>query len=168
MGNRNKTPTEIFSTALIAVSLACLSGLGLGHATEQSMRARLSANPPADPVERYALGQNAYKAPRIHHKAVEEQAPQYADASYEIGRYEKGTRILMPEEPARKIDRLRLERLQAWNEQNFGSGGGLDEQGADHATVDDYAPIDVGAVMAAPESAAQPRLQQIAMDGSEA
>lgn len=166
MGNRNKTPTDIFSHAVIAVSLACLSGLGLGYSTEQSMRARLSANPPTDSVERYALGQNAYKTSNSPIRRVQASASAPIEASFEIGRYEDGTRILAPEEPARKIDRLRLERLQAWNEQNFGGGAGLDDQGADRAAMDDYAPIDVGAVMAAPESAAHPRLQQIAMDGS--
>ncbi len=166
MENRTKTPTEIFSHAVIAVSLACLSGLGLGHATEQSMHARLSANPPADPVERYALGQNAYKTSNAPIRTAPAPAPEYSDASYEIGRYANGARILTPEEPARKIDRLRMERLQAWNDENFGSDAGLDKQGADHAKTDDYAPIDVGAVMAAPESAARPRVQQIAMDGS--
>ena len=166
MGIQNKTPTEIFSRAVIAVSLACLSGLGLGHSTEQTMRARLSANPPADPVERYALGQNAYKTSNAAIKMAPAPTPEYTDASYEIGRYEDGTRILAPEEPARKIDRLRLERLQAWNEQNFGGGGGVDNEVSEYAQRDDYAPIDVGAVMAAPESAAQPAVQQIAMNSS--
>jgi hypothetical protein len=82
------------------------------------------------------------------------QSPEYADASYEIGRYENGARILTPEEPARKIERLRLERLQAWNDENFGSDTGIDEDraGLVRAEPDDYAPIDVGAVMDAPES----------------
>lgn len=153
MGIGKKTPAEIFSCAVIGLSLACLSGLGLGHATEKSMYARLSATPPADPVERYALGQNAYKKPYVSRKAVPAQAPQYADASFDIGRYEKGVRILAPEEPARKIERLRREKLQDWNEENFGSGR---DKGSGYAEMNmDYQPIDVGAVMEAPDSPAR-------------
>ena len=151
---------------MIAVSLACMAGLGMGHATEQSMHARLSANPPADPVERYALGQNAYKTSNAPIKMAPAPAPEYTDASFEIGRYANGARILTPEESARKIDRLRMERLQAWNEQNFGGDSGVDNEGSEYAERDDYAPIDVGAVMAAPESAARPAVQQLAMNSS--
>ncbi len=156
MENQNKTLTEIFSYTTIAVSLALMSGLGLGHVTEQSMHPRLSSPPPADPVERFALGQNAYKMPHVPGQTIPSQHPEYADASYEFGRYEKGARILTPEEPARKIERLRLERLQAWNDENFGLDTGLDEERAGYAEMErgDYAPIDVGAVMDAPEMVA--------------
>ncbi|MEH6660426.1 MAG: hypothetical protein V7679_02155 [Parasphingorhabdus sp.] len=156
MGTRKKTLMEKFSYTTIGVSLALMSGLALGHVTEQSMHARLSAPLPADPVERYALGQNAYKMPHVPVQTSPAQHVEYADASYEIGRYEKGARILTPEEPARKIDRLRMERLQAWNDENFGAAdGGYDERaGYPETRRDDYAPIDVGAVMDAPETAA--------------
>ncbi|MEO9598934.1 hypothetical protein [Parasphingorhabdus sp.] len=102
MGNRPKTPKEIFASLTIGLSLALTAGLALGHVTQQSMHSRLSASPPA--------------------------------------------------EPARKIDRLRLERLQAWTEQSFGVDRGYDDQGLDYAEPqrDDYAPIDVGAVSDAP------------------
>lgn len=160
MGNRKKTPAEIFSWASIAVSLTLLSGMAMGHVTRDSMHARLFATPPADPVERYALGQNAYKRPHVRRQAV--RPPQYADAGHEIGRYRNGVRLLAPAEPARKSDRRRLERLQDWNEQSF--GGDRDGQPVDHAELDrvEHAPIDVGAVMEAPESptrhaASQPR-----------
>jgi|GEM_PF-992327 len=161
MRNRKKTPTEIFSWTVIGLSLALLSGMGLGDLTRQSMHARLSASPPADPVERYALGQNAYKTPRITARTTSAQPADYADASYEIGRYKNGARILMPEEPARKADRLRMERLQDWNEQSFGQT--LDDEPVDYAALDsaDYAPIDVGAVMPAPESDDRPAVRQI-------
>ncbi|MEH6701230.1 hypothetical protein [Parasphingorhabdus sp.] len=154
MQSQKRTLTENISYIIIGVSLALMSGLGLGHVTEQSMHPRLSSPPPADPVERYALGQNAYKMPYVSINRTPSQSPEYADASYEIGRYENGARILTPEEPARKIERLRLERLQAWNDENFGSDTGLDEDRAELAKTDtdDYAPIDVGAVMDAPES----------------
>ena len=156
MGNRKKTPTEIFSCAVIAVSLATMSGLALGHVTEQSMHPRLSASPPADPVDRYALGQNAYKMPHVPVHKPPAQPLEHTDVSYEIGRYEKGARVLMPAEPARKIDRLRLEQLQVWNEQNFGIDAGRDDERAGYAEArrNDYAPIDVGAVMDAPETSA--------------
>lgn len=153
MGIRKKTPAEIFSWTTIAVSLGLLSGMAMGDVTRESMHARLSATPPADPVERYALGQNAYKKPYVSRKAVPAQAPQYADASFDIGRYEKGVRILAPEEPARKIERLRREKLQDWNEENFGSGR---DKGSGYAEMNmDYQPIDVGAVMEAPDSPAR-------------
>lgn len=154
MGNRKKALTEIFSYTTIGVSLALMSGLALGHVTEQSMHPRLSAQPPLDPIERYALGQNAYKTSNASIKPTPAQPSAFADASYEIGRYEKGARILTPAEPARKIERLRLERLQDWNDRNFGSESGVDDKHADYAETGDYAPIDVGAVMDAPESAA--------------
>ncbi|MEH6789957.1 hypothetical protein [Parasphingorhabdus sp.] len=152
MGYRQTPWTEIFSCATIGLSLACLSGLALGHVTEQSMHPRLSSQAPADPVERYALGQNAFARPSV--KATQAPAAQYADASIEIGSYQQGVRILAPEEPARKRDRLRLERLQAWNEENFGGDAGGNAGAAEHAdrSVADDAPIDVGAVAAAPES----------------
>lgn len=155
MGNRKKTRAEIFSYMTIGVSLALMSGLALGHVTEQSMHPRLSAPPPADPVERYALGQNAYKMPHVPVQTSPARPVEYADASYEIGRYEKGIRVLVPEEPARKIDRLRMERLQAWNDETFGpDDGGYDERaGYAETHIEDYAPIDVGAVMDAPETA---------------
>lgn len=154
MGTRKRTPTEIFSWTSLAVSLAMLSGLALGHATEQSMHPRLSASLPADPVERFGLGQNAYDTRNASLSVPPAQPADYADASYEIGQYRNGARILIPAEPARKIERLRLERLQAWNDETFGADGGLDEHGGGYAETasDDYAPIDVGAVIDAPES----------------
>lgn len=160
--------TEIFSYTTIGVSLALMSGLALGHVTEQSMHPRLSASPPSDPVERYALGQNAYKTSNADIKITRAQPAAYTDASYEIGRYEQGARILTPAEPARKIERLRLEQLQAWNDQNFGPDAGLDDERAGYAEthMDDYAPIDVGAVMDAPESAATYAVQHIGTDDS--
>jgi len=155
MGNRKKTLTEIFSYTMIGVSLALVSGLALGHVTEQSMHARLSAPLPADPVERYALGQNAYEMPQVPVRTSPTEPLEYTNANYEIGRYEKGARVLTPAEPARKIDRLRLERLQAWNDETFGSDGGYEEENAGYAGAqfDEHAPIDVGAVMDAPEMA---------------
>ncbi|WP_373490764.1 hypothetical protein [Parasphingorhabdus sp.] len=156
----------------IAVSLAMLSGMAMGHATEQSMYARLSAHPPPDPVERFALGRNAYQPAPIHAKERQARpvgyAPEYADASDTIGRYEKGARILTAAEPARKIERLRLERLQAWNDENFGTGVELDDEPVDYAErdMDDHAPIDIGAVIDAPESAARPVIVHIGTDGS--
>jgi hypothetical protein len=163
MGKRNRTPAEILSCTVIGVSLALMAGLALGHITEQSMHPRLSAPLSADPVERYALGQNAYATSNAHLGAVQAQAPVYADTSYEIGRYEKGARILTPSEPARKIERLRLERLQEWNDRSFGADAGfVDERSVKaESAIDDYAPIDVGAVMDAPESAARHAVRQI-------
>ena len=168
MGTRKKTLTEIFSYTTIGVSLAMMSGLALGHVTEQSMHPRLSATPPAAPVERFALGQNAYETSNAHIRTIRAQPPAYTDASYEIGRYEKGARILTPSEPARKIDRLRLERLQAWNDQNFGPDAGYEEERAGYAEMgmDDHQPIDVGAVMDAPESAAMRAGHHISTDDS--
>ena len=150
MESPETTLTEIFSYTTIGLSLALMSGLALGHVTEQSMHPRLSTPPPADPVERYALGQNAYKMPHIPARMTRTPPPEYADASHEIGRYEKGARVLAPQEPARKIERLRLERLLAWNEENFGRGDGRADQA--ETLADDHAPIDVGAVMDAPET----------------
>ncbi|WP_417621076.1 hypothetical protein [Parasphingorhabdus sp.] len=167
MGNRKETLTDFFSYTTIAVSVAVMSGLALGHVTEQSMHPRLSVPPPADPVERYALGQNAYQTRRTHVGPVRAQGrgytAEYRAASYEIGRYEKGARILMPEEPARKIERTRLEKLQAWNEQNFGSDEHRNDEHVGDGAMDrkDYQPIDVGAVMAAPESEVQPAARLI-------
>jgi hypothetical protein len=157
MGRQKTTLTEIFSYTTIGVSLALMSGLGLGHVTEQSMHPRLSANLPADPVERYALGQNAFAMPEVNIKMARAPSPQYGEVGHQTGRYVNGARVLMPAEPARKIDRLRLERLQAWNDENFGGDAGLDDRHADYAefNIDDYAPIDVGAVQDAPESAAE-------------
>ena len=156
MVTRKKTLTEKFSYTTIGVSLALMSGLALGHVTEQSMHPRLSAPPPSDPVERYALGQNAYKMPHVPVQTSPAQPVEFADASHEIGRYAKGARILTPAEPARKIDRLRLERLQAWNDENFGADGANYGERAGYGETyrDDYAPIDVGAVMEAPEAVA--------------
>ena len=154
MGIRKKTPAEIFSWTTIAVSLGLLSGMAMGDVTRESMHARLSATPPADPVERYALGQNAYDRTSARLATIPAQPTQYANAGYEIGRYKNGTRILAPAEPARKSDRLRLERLQDWNEQSFGEA--IDDEPVDYAEPDeaDQAPINVGAVMEAPESTA--------------
>ncbi len=146
----------------------------MGHATERSMQARLSVSPPSDPVERYALGQNAYKTSNAAIPITRSAPPAYTDVSYEIGRYKNGARILTPAEPARKIDRLRLERLQAWNDENFGDDSGLyddgfDDEGTDYAEaeIDDYAPIDVGAVIDAPEATTRPVLIQIATSSSD-
>ena len=77
-------------------------------------------------------------------------APEFADASHEIGRYEKGARVLAPQEPARKIERLRLERLLAWNDEKLGPRDDRADQA--ETLADDHAPIDVGAVMDAPET----------------
>jgi len=153
MASRKKTPAEIFSWTTIAVSLTLLSGMAMGHVTRDSMHARLSATPPVDPVERFELGQNAYKRPHVRRQAV--RPPQYADAGDEIGRYKNGARLLAPAEPARKSDRLRLERLQDWNEQSF--GGDRDDEPVDYAEMDqvEYAPIDVGAVIEAKDSPAR-------------
>lgn len=168
MGNRKTTLTEIFSYTTIGVSLALMSGLALGHVTEQSIHPRLSAPPLSDPVERYALGQNAYETTNAHIKMAHGQPAAYTGASYEIGRYEKGARILTPEEPARKVERLRLEQLQAWQDQNFGPDSGLDDERPGHAEthMGDYGPIDVGAVIDAPESAATYAVQHIGTDDS--
>lgn len=156
MGNHKQTRTEIFAYMTIGLSLALTSGLALGEVTRQAMHPRLSVPPPADPVERYALGQNAYKMPHVPFQRTSAQTAQYTDASIEIGRYEKGARILSSEEPARKTDRLRLERLQAWNKQNFNPDRGYDKEAVSDAGAQrtDYAPIDVGAVMDAPETQA--------------
>ncbi|AMO72861.1 hypothetical protein [Sphingorhabdus sp. M41] len=154
MGSRKETLTGIFSYTAIGVSLALMSGLALGHVTKQSMHPRLSAQLPLDPVERYALGQNAYKTSNVAIKSTQARPSAFTDGSYEIGRYEKGSRILIPAEPARKIERLRLERLQDWNDRNFGSDPGVDDTYAGYTEDEDYAPIDVGAVMDAPETAA--------------
>ena len=72
----------------------------------------------------------------------------------------------MPEEPARRADRLRMERLQDWNEQSFGQT--LDDEPLDYAALDsaDYAPIDVGAVMPVPESGDRPAVRQISATSS--
>ena len=155
MGHQKKTLTEFFSYTTIGVSLATMSGLALGHVTEQSMHPRLSAPPPADPVERFALGQDAYKMPHVPVRTSPALSAQYTDASHEIGRYEKGARILAPQEPARKIERVRLERLQAWNDENFAPDTGFEGPSAGYVETrwDDDTPIDVGAVMDAPESA---------------
>lgn len=163
MENREKTPAEIFSYATIALSLALLSGMALGHATEQSMHPRLATNPPADPVERFSLGQNAFAMPRVNVRLTGNQPPAYGHASYEIGRYEKGARVLVPFEPARKIERLRLERLQAWNDESFGADAGLVDEPAEHAGAV-YRPIDVGAVIDAPEAPAA--IPHIRLDGN--
>lgn len=162
MDSRKNRPVEIFSKSAIALSLALISGMAMGHITEQSMHARLSATPPADPVDRYALGQNAYNTPRIPARTVRAQHADLADASYEVGRYRNGTRILAPAEPARKIERMRLERLQDWNEENFGDDSGRNDEAIDYAASDNYAPIDVGAVIDAPEATAGPVFVQVA------
>ena len=166
MGNRKKTPAEMFSWTTIAVSLALVSGMAMGHVTEQSMHARLSASPPADPVERYALGQNAYDTTNPPLRTARVQQGDYADAGYEIGRYENGARILMPAEPARKIERVRLERLQDWNEQSFGAT--VDDDPVEYAGIDrdDYPPIDVGAVTEAAESEARHAVRHVNADRS--
>ncbi|NRD89710.1 hypothetical protein C8024_09975 [Sphingopyxis sp. BSNA05] len=133
-----------------------MAGMALGDLTRQAMHARLSVPPPVDPVERYALGQNAYEMPHVRTRTSPAQPAQYNDAGYEIGRYENGARILVPEEPARKRDRLRMERLQAWNDENFGAESGYENDSIGYAGTrqDDGAPIDVGAVMDAPEMGA--------------
>lgn len=154
---------------MIAVFLASISGLTLGHATEQSMHDRLSANPPHDPVERFQLGRNAYQTTYSYGKATPaspaQYAPGYADASHEMGRYEKGARVLTPAEPARNIERLRLERMETWNDEYFGPDTDLADEPVDHAEMDmdDHPPIDVGAVMAAPESTVS--VPHVGMDG---
>ncbi|WP_417619789.1 hypothetical protein [Parasphingorhabdus sp.] len=154
MDHRKKTQTEVFSYATIVISMALMSGLALGHVTEKSMNPRLSAEPPADPVERFGLGQNAYETTNAYREPIRAQGPEYAEASYEIGRYVDGARVLLPFEPARKTDRIRLERLQSWNDENFGSAVNLDDGGFGYAESDfeDYEPIDVGAVADSPES----------------
>ncbi|WP_159647423.1 hypothetical protein [Sphingorhabdus sp. 109] len=154
MGTR-KTATEIFSWTTIGLSLALLAGMALGDLTRQAMHARLYAPLAADPVERDALGQNAYKMPHVPARTTPVQPAHHTGAGYEIGRYQKGVRILAPQEPARKADRLRLKRLQAWSEGAFGSDTGYPEvagEGKDPRDV--YAPINVGAVRDAPEMAA--------------
>lgn len=172
MGNRKSTPTEIFSYTTIAVALASISGLVLGHATEQSLHPRLSAYSHPDPVERFQLGRNAYQTTNAlgnaHGKAMPARPAEYADASHEIGRYEKGARVLTPAEPARKIDRLWLEKMQAWNDQNLGPDANLDDEHGGYAEMDmdDHAPIDVGAVIDAPELAAGHTVQPGATDDS--
>ncbi len=157
MAHRKKTRTDVFSYTTIVVSMALMSGLALGHVTEKSMNPRLSAEPPADPVERFGLGQNAYETTNVYSEPVRAEGPEYADASYEIGRYVNGARVLAPFEPARKIDRIRLERLQAWNDENFGSAANLDNGSFGYAESDfeDYEPIDVGAVADSRESATE-------------
>lgn len=156
MGNRKKTRAEIFSYATIVVATGLMSGMALGHITEKSMHPRLSAAAPADPVERFGLGQNAYDTTNPPIQVARSASPEYADASYELGRYVNGVRVLVPYEPARKIDRVRLERLQAWNDESFGPDAGLDadNSGYAEAETDDHVPIDVGAVRDAPEMAA--------------
>jgi hypothetical protein len=123
------------------------------------MHPQLSAYSSPDPVERFQLGRNAYQTTNTYGKAMPARPAAYADASYEIGRYEKGARVLTPAEPARKSDRLRLERMQAWNDEYFGPDADLDDEYVDYAEMDldDHAPIDVGAVMDVPESAATVR-----------
>ena len=143
------------SRTTITVSLALLAGLALGHATEQSMNARLSANVPLDPVERFGLGQNAFATANAKIPHISSPVLAYAEVDDEAGRYVNGARVLTPFEPARKIERLRLERVQDWSDENFDTD--IEFRDDDQSDADDgfadYQPIDVGAVEAAPETA---------------
>lgn len=153
MGNLSKNLINTFSYATIVVSMASMSGLALGYVTEKSMHPRLSAAPASDPVDRFGLGQNAYQTANVNIAPTRAESPEYADASYEIGKYSNGARILAPFEPARKADRLRLERLQAWNDQNLGDDVDLNDEHLGYAVMnsEDHQPIDVGAVKESPE-----------------
>ena len=148
MGNQRKNLINSFSYATVVVSMASMSGLALGYVTEKSMHPRLSAAPPSDPVDRFGLGQNAYQTANVNIAPTHAESPVYADTSYEIGKYSNGARILAPFEPARKAERLRLERLQAWNDQNFGNEVNLNDEDLGYAVMnsEDHQPIDVGAV----------------------
>lgn len=162
MGHRKKTRADILSYATIIIATGLMSGMALGHITEESMHPRLPASAPVDPVERFGLGQNAYKTTNPPNRAIRGANPEYADANNEIGRYVNGARVLVPYEPARKIDRVRLERLQAWNDENFGPDADLEDESFKDAERDfaDYQPIDVGAV----ETIAEATVQQTVLD----
>lgn len=148
MGKRKIIPTDILAYSAVAILVALGSGMVLGHVTEESMTPRLSANLPPDPVERFGLGQNAFETDTPHIVPVRSETRPYAEANHIVGRRVNGARVLVPFEPARKVDRMRLEGLQSWNEESFGDGSGA---GDGFASVDDdefagHEPIDVGAV----------------------
>ena len=168
MGNQRKNLINTFSYATIVVSMASMSGLALGYVTEKSMHPRLSAAPPSDPVDRFGLGQNAYQTANVNIAPTRAESPGYADASYEIGRYINGARVLAPFEPARKAERLRLERLQAWNDQNFGDNVDLNDEDLHYAVMisEDHQPIDVGAVKESPEPVTRYAVSYDAIDDS--
>ena len=114
--------SKIFLIAVLVIAIGAIIGLSLGRSMGPSVRNDQAAGNTVDPVERYELGQNAYEPPKITTKVDHAQGS--PGSSQEIGRRVNGKRILVPNEPARKKDRMQLIKEQQdykqWYDGYFG------------------------------------------------
>lgn len=110
----------IFSYMVIALSAASLSGLLLADTVLDNMKEQQIASAPTDPVERFRLGQNAFDPPsNTRATAVRTVRRVSFNQNDKIGLYQNGFRLLVPNEPALKTERLRLEQEEKWYDEYF-------------------------------------------------
>ncbi|QTD54973.1 hypothetical protein [Parasphingorhabdus cellanae] len=111
---------NIFSYIVIALSAASLSGLSLADTVLDSMKVQQIASAPTEPVERFRLGQNAFEWPsNTRATAIRTVRSVSFHQNDKIGRYQNGFRLLVPNEPALKSERLRLEQEEKWYAEYF-------------------------------------------------
>lgn len=104
----------------IAISLSCLSGLAIGSDVVDNMEWPQVMNTPATAVDRDWLGRNAFRTAEVR---VQSSRVTHQNAAInqndEIGRTINGVRQLVPHEPGRKVERLRLEEQEKWYAETF-------------------------------------------------
>jgi len=115
-----RTHSIYLGAAVLAVGI--VAGSAVSSTTMDRVRDKLSAPLPADPVERYQLGFNAFDNPGPKFELANSSAPRdYSSLNYEYGKVRGGKRMLVPGEPARKKDRLALVRDTQFEQEYYGN-----------------------------------------------
>lgn len=115
--------SRILAIAAVVLVVGTIAGLSIGRSMYTEIVNNRGAEPPSDPVQRYELGQNAFKPPQTGR--LPSNARTAPDENQEYGRHVNGRRILVPSEPAMKKERLRLLEEQRqhnqWHDDYFGA-----------------------------------------------
>lgn len=90
--------------------LGALLGLGLANYFQKTIKTDLVAEEEQDVKERFELGQNAYKPPKVKART---SSYKNENANFELGKMKNGKRLLVPGEPALKKERETLVEQEA-------------------------------------------------------
>lgn len=113
-----KISVKAISIGLLVLSAGTLLGLGVAYGVQERLDPKLTPEIADDPVERYDLGRNAFKPPRVKRKSVVTVSE--ADRNQEVGKTKEGKRLLVPAEPAKKSERDALEAQDKAQREYFG------------------------------------------------
>jgi len=115
--------SRVLAVAVFVLVVGAIAGLSVGRSLYTEIQNKKSSEPPSDPVERYELGQNAFQPPKTG--KLPDTARAAPDENQEFGRRFNGKRILVPNEPAMKKERIRIMEEQRqhkdWYDGYFGS-----------------------------------------------